>query len=515
MFLKSLMEGSIGMTAPPNMESLGFKNLSQTLRVDSQELFNSWLTNGETQGHNSTSIAHRTRQASRRISTELAALSSQQHGASFQNKSSNDNLFQQNLGISNDLSSDPNQHSHRNVVEKGIQASNLYLAKAWFQSSQPMTRSRSSELRKRYAAMQNNQTSSAIEGTHNTSVHGITRMKQEFATASGFCDVSMGEVSNQLRTFMSPSSSSTSPFGSHQVATVDAVSSVVNMLKGTLERKKLSNRIDKEAVDGSSFGYYGVQEVTTNMGSDQGAVSQILKPLRTFQVVSPPGHVQDSGNTHAVGESIEIDIESFVSPPNPIQMTTVSQEPSQSESSAAAPVLSTGFEVCDGPANSGQTLSVCESSRKHVGNGSLEHSSKAKEIRERILENNTKDDRKKGNLVRMGSVTSGSSVDKGDPTKKRRVERSRKMAEAKERNMTPALPSDMQTILKRCENLEKEVRSLKLNLSFMNRKDSEQTKQIEELQKQNEDLTGEKERLLEEIERILSELGKIEKGRRR
>ncbi|XP_058111700.1 uncharacterized protein LOC131255018 [Magnolia sinica] len=47
------------------------------------------------------------------ISTELAALSSQQHGASFQNKSSNDNLFQQNLGISNDLSSDPNQHSHR------------------------------------------------------------------------------------------------------------------------------------------------------------------------------------------------------------------------------------------------------------------------------------------------------------------------------------------------------------------------------------------------------------------
>lgn len=43
------------------------------------------------------------------------------------------------------------------------------------------------------------------------------------------------------------------------------------------------------------------------------------------------------------------------------------------------------------------------------------------------------------------------------------------MAEAKERNLTPSVPSDMQAVLKRCENLEKEVRSLKLNLSFMNR----------------------------------------------
>lgn len=44
-----------------------------------------------------------------------------------------------------------------------------------------------------------------------------------------------------------------------------------------------------------------------------------------------------------------------------------------------------------------------------------------------------------------------------------------RMAEAKERNMTPAAASDAQALLKRCENLEKEVRSLKLNLAFMNR----------------------------------------------
>ncbi|KAK2979249.1 hypothetical protein RJ640_001639 [Escallonia rubra] len=83
------------------------------------------------------------------------------------------------------------------------------------------------------------------------------------------------------------------------------------------------------------------------------------------------------------------------------------------------------------------------------------------------------------------------------------------MAEAKERTLTPAISSDIQAILKRCENLEKEVRSLKLNLALMNRKDSEQTKQIEELQKQNEELGEQKERLLEEIERIISETGKM------
>ncbi|KAF6175265.1 hypothetical protein GIB67_030483 [Kingdonia uniflora] len=93
--------------------------------------------------------------------------------------------------------------------------------------------------------------------------------------------------------------------------------------------------------------------------------------------------------------------------------------------------------------------------------------------------------------ISLFRVAYRNAVEKGDPTKKRRVERSCKMAEAKERNLTPAVPTDVQSILKRCENLEKEVRSLKLNLSFMNRKDSEQTKHIEDLQKQNEDLADE------------------------
>ncbi|KAJ6790880.1 STE20-like serine/threonine-protein kinase [Iris pallida] len=46
MFLKTMMENPIGISAP-SMEMLGFKNISQSFRGDSEELFTSWLTNGE------------------------------------------------------------------------------------------------------------------------------------------------------------------------------------------------------------------------------------------------------------------------------------------------------------------------------------------------------------------------------------------------------------------------------------------------------------------------------------
>ncbi|XP_019710923.1 protein CYCLOPS isoform X2 [Elaeis guineensis] len=454
-------------------------------------------------GYNSTSIAHRTRQASRscRISTELGVLSSQQNGVAVQKKTSNDNSSQQNLSKPDELLNDLSQHSFRNAAEQQTQADNLYLAKAWFHSSQPMTRSRSSELRRRYAAMQNMQMPTVAETPNNAAGQGTDRMKQEFTSTSNFCGISVDEMSNQLLNFMSPSNSSTSPLDTPPKATVDTVSSVVSMLKGTLERKKLGNPANKENLEGSSFGFYSAQQVPANLSSNQDAANQVLGQSSTFQLVSSV-QMQGSGNLPIAERSIELSMEGFITQPNQIQMGTMSQEPSQSGSSAAAPTLSTGFDVCDGPAHSGQTISVCESSRKHVGNGTPDHGIKAKENGERIFDNNIKDERKRGSLVQMGSVSSVGSVDKGDPTKRRRVERSRKMAEAKERNSAPTLPSDMQAVLKRCENLEKEVRSLKLNLSFMNRKDSEQTKQIEELQKQNEDLTEEKERLLEEIERI-------------
>lgn len=506
MFLKSLMDNS----APtPTMEMLGFKNLSQTLsfRADSEELFNTWLTTTTNHGEtNNGHRPHRTRQTSRRLSHELAALTSHQQGITIHNRSTNDGLFSQNLPIVDELSTDLNQQSLRNTMEKGMQATNLYIAKAWFHSPQAMTRSRSSELRRRYAAMQNFQTSIGMEATREAAGHDTTRLTQILATTSNFCEASMVENTNQLDTFMSPSNSSTSPF-SMPVPTVDAVSSVVSMLKGTLERKKLSNQTDKETAEGSSFEIYGLQEIPIDMNFNQGPANHNLEPSGAYQAISTM-QGKNCGTLHGINEPIELDIDGLITSVNPVHMNTVSREPSQSESSTAAPVLSTGFDVCDGPSISGQTPSVSESSRK-LGHGNLEYSSIAKEFRERILENNLSGDQKKRSLVRMGSVTSGGSADKGDPTKKRRVERSRKMAEAKERNMTPAVTIDMQSLLKRCENLEKEVRSLKLNLSFMNRKDSEQTKQIEDLQKQNEELVDEKERLLEEIERILSETAKM------
>ncbi|XP_021287379.1 uncharacterized protein LOC110418878 [Herrania umbratica] len=500
LFLKSLMESSIGMPVP-TMEMLGFKNLSQNFRADSEELFRSWLTNGENQGHNSSSIAHRTRQASRRLSTEMASLSCQQPGTSLQKKKSSDDLFLQNNSIGEETLGDVNQNSMRTAVEKGLQASNLYLAKAWFHSSQPMTRSRSSELRRRYAAMQNAQTSLGMEDVLNSYGNGVNKMKEELSDPNGFNGIPMCEIPNQLGTFMSPTNSSSSTFNAPQTGNVDKVSSVVSMLKGTLERKKLGNQIEKQACEDSS--------IMPNSTFNQGQGNLFHEIPGAFAEVSL-GQVPNAGVVQVVQGPMDLDLEGFVNPTNTIQMSTVSREASQSESSAAAPVVSSGFDACDGPSNSSQTLSICESSKKQVGNGrSSENGCKSKaDFRERIIDN-LKDDRKRGGLVRYGSVTSAGSADRADPTKKRRVERSRKMAEAKERNSTPAIPSDMQSVLKRCETLEKEVRSLKLNLSFMNRKDSEQTKQIEELQKQNEELTDEKERLLEEIERIIADSGNM------
>lgn len=46
-FLKAVMENSIGVAAAPSMEMMGFRNMSQSFREDSEELFNSWLMNGE------------------------------------------------------------------------------------------------------------------------------------------------------------------------------------------------------------------------------------------------------------------------------------------------------------------------------------------------------------------------------------------------------------------------------------------------------------------------------------
>ncbi|KAK2993034.1 hypothetical protein RJ640_029243, partial [Escallonia rubra] len=340
------------------------------------------------------------------VSTELTSVSGHQHGGLVQRKGSNENLPLQNTSIDESLT-DLNQHSIRNVAERGVQASNLYLAKAWFRSSQPMTRSRSSELRRRYAVMQNPQTLMGMEAMHNASGHVVNNLKQDFPNPNGFNDTSMCETPNPFSTFMSPSNSSSSTFTTPQV--VDKVSSVVSMLKGTLERKKLSNQIDKESVEDSPLEYYCAQEAQGNSSLNRGQGSHFPEVQGTFQDISAV-QLNDPDFIQNVEESIGIELEGFVAPSNPSQMCNLSREPSQSESSAAAPVVSTSIDACDGPNNSGQTLSICESSRKQVGNKrSSDNGSVAKDIRERIFDNLKEDRKQKGSAVQYGSAKSTGS----------------------------------------------------------------------------------------------------------
>ncbi|GKC96840.1 CYCLOPS-like protein isoform X2 [Tanacetum coccineum] len=106
--------------------------------------------------------------------------------------------------------------------------------------------------------------------------------------------------------------------------------------------------------------------------------------------------MQNSQTLIGLQGAMDADMEGFVVPANLVQMNVGSREGSQSQSSAAAPVFSTGLDVSNRQNNSGQSQSVCGSHKKLVANG------KCRENR---------------------SVTKG---DRGDPTKKRRVERSKK-----------------------------------------------------------------------------------------
>lgn len=226
--------------------------------------------------------------------------------------------------------------------------------------------------------MQSAQTTIDVEAMHNASGLGANKLKEDFANPNGFTDLPMSEIPNQMCTFMSPSNSSSSIFNTPQTGNVDNISSVVSMLKGTLERKKLSNQIEKETFEEFSNGLYQAQEVTANSSFHQGLGNHTHEMHGTLQELSA-GQVKDPGVSQKIPGSFDLDLEGFVNPTNTNQLSTFSREPSQSESSAAAPVVSSGFDTCDGPSNSSQTVNVCESSKRQVGNGkSSENGSRAK-----------------------------------------------------------------------------------------------------------------------------------------
>lgn len=226
--------------------------------------------------------------------------------------------------------------------------------------------------------MQNSQPTIGLDGLQNASGNYNNVVKEEFAFSNGFNVPSICEVSNQLGTFISPSNSSSSTFDAPHMGDMDKVSSVVSMLKGTLERKKLSNlQIEKGVEDDSSNRLFPGQEVIVNTGFDQGQGNQLQDMVRTFQEVSTI-EVKDHEAMQKGEGSLDLEMEGFVNLTNPNPMSRNSQEPSQSESSAAAPVISSGFDACDGPSNSSQTLSICESSLKQAGNRSSENGSRSK-----------------------------------------------------------------------------------------------------------------------------------------
>ncbi|KAL5063501.1 hypothetical protein RYX36_025238 [Vicia faba] len=438
LFMKTLMDNPIGVPIPT----------MDNFRTDSEELFKRWLTND--QGYNSSSRGLPSR-LSQQVSSELSALSNQQN-------MSGEGMIMQDDPKANDYSTVFNQFHIGEPIDEFLQSSNLFLAKAWFLTDQRMTRSRSSELRQRYSEMLNDQVAQGIESVHMLATqNGVNTTQHEVSNLNGFDQL------NQKGAFTFQSNSSSSTFHTHQLKdNTDKVSSYVNMLKKSLEFKRHRGRIEKQEVEDNSNGLFSLQEdcvLQTSFGEGNENWSH-QKPIYDAQENSTI-QVKDHEAMQTLEASINlIDLDGLLNQTNPIYLSSASP----SESSVAAPIISTGFK---------------------------EH-----------MKDNLRDDRKKRSLERYGSVTSAISEDKENATKKRRVERSQKMAEAKERNLIPSVPPEMQVVLKRCEDLEKEIRSLKLNLSFMNRKDSEQTKQIEDLEKQNEDLADEKECLWKRLKEL-------------
>lgn len=499
MIIKSLVEGSLSMPAP-SMEGIGFTNLPQPARADSEELFNSLMSHGQGQNSAPSSQApYRVRQASRRLSNELAALRAQQNSQTFNRVDSFDQFLQTNIFFSDDAAGDSNQPKIRNLeTENGACTAETSPLKSisWFAQSRPMTRSRSSELRRRYAAMQGQPLAASTETFQRDHVQRIHEVNQ----------------------------TSLPPFHMPLLGAADSVSNVVSMLKGTLERKKIGNgntqlqHHQHVLTEFCAPPWSAHEELQSRMASSQYQVSNPLLPVGLERMQHEGyGQVQTNGQIYTEGQ-IQLEGLSRTSNCHP---GLLSHAPSPSESSGGAPVVSAGEDPCNsGHTNSNQDFSLKRPSQHCMDvdqqpkrqNSIGSHPTPGLHVTG-IGENQTEcikigDIAKNTQLTRVGSVISsggsGSMGDKEDSTKKRRVERQRKMAEAKGRNSIPMMPSDLQAALKRCDALEKEVRSLKLNLSFMNRKDSEQTKHIEELQQQNENLHKEKERLLEDMDRLTS-----------
>lgn len=220
--------------------------------------------------------------------------------------------------------------------------------------------------RKRYAAMQSNMPPITTE-----TIETANKLRQDLTNASTVNSAPMSNTPSQTPTFVSPSSSSTSPLDNPHIVAQDTITSVVSMLKDTLERKKLSSHANGDTSSGISFGFYDSQHFQQN----------ILGGTDIFPLVTT-SQIQDSVMLPKVERPTEQGSGNFVAPANQVWLGAASREPSQSGSSTAIPAHSAGFEVCDDLPPIWQAMTVCESTRTNAanGNGTADCRSKGKGI---------------------------------------------------------------------------------------------------------------------------------------
>lgn len=528
LFIQSFVESShkVSLSSLPVADNLGLSQVAELdkfSRGDSEELFSCWVSAGSTPNQNSESITgaaspspQRPRPESRRVSSELAAILKQQNNFNnnitlsgidfYQRADGVDDVYMSSKSMLDSEESTPKSRLSNGSSDQARSIHDLFEPKIaqnlWLESQAPVTRSRSSELRRRIAEV------------------GATAIPQVIATSRPlpYKEQAPAAATNGWNaTHALASISVPDPSTSQRAPGNTSLSECVGMLKGSLNRARQRQ--------GSQLGPYA-------NGSEEAKGKKAQIPSMNGDItISPPGILDSSSirmkqnnagskclppavekplhaNTDNVS-SRSID-ESFA-----YQNITVTQI---SDSSGGAPI----DMIC----TSGQATLGGRSKSLKRGNAEIDHVS-AEPISMSDLEGLEFQGAVKNQehmpkiipdtLRRMGSINSaarsdyapvpllkspmrspmrspeqhaGPSTDSiDDATKKRRVDRQRKMAEAKGRGATSvAGPPDLQAALKRLDALEKEVRSLKMNLAFMNRKDSEQTKHIEELEEENKEL---------------------------
>ncbi|KAG0555715.1 hypothetical protein M758_12G192600 [Ceratodon purpureus] len=534
LFIQSFVESStkVSFSSSPAAENLGLSQVAELdkfSRGDSEELFSSWISAGTQNQNTDTNLAaaspgrpHRTRQEPRRVSGELAAILKQQNNFNnnftlssidlFQRLDGADDVYMQSkslVDMENSFETNTKSRLSNGSSKQARSAPDLFESKVaqrmWLETQAPVTRSRSSELRRRFAE------SVAAPQINVTTMSLPYKVPSPAAAINGWTPASQALAPTPTS---DPSSSQPPPVN-------NSLSDYVGMLKGSLNRAK--QRL------GSQPGYHsGVSE------DAKGKKAQ-LQGMNGDIAISPPGILDSSSirmkqnnsgskwpsnalerpvhqnMDYVASRSIDESTYGYQSVPLVTQI---------SDSSGGAPNLGLG-NLNERMCTSTQANLVGSSKSLKRGNAELDHIL-AEPISMSDLEGLEFQGSVKNQehlvkipdtLRRMGSINSaakseytttgllrspephaGASTEGiDDATKRRRVDRQRKMAEAKGRGATSAAgPPDLQAAMKRLEKekeaLEIEVRSLKLNLSFMNRKDSEQTKHIEELEEQNKEL---------------------------